>query len=142
MDKIDSTNIKMLTENSRISASEIAKNVGLSIPAVTERIHKLEKNKTIQGYTLRVDRTKTGTPILCFVYISLSRAANLPIIERELCKIPEVLECHYIADSYDYILKVATADNTALMDLIRYKLKALDGVQSVHKCVALGTVKE
>ncbi len=142
MDKIDKLIVETLKVNSRTSASDIAKNVGLSVPAVTERIQKLEKRGVITGYTLKTDRSKIGVPVLCYVYISLSRAANLPIIERELCKQPEVLECHYLADQYDYLLKVECADHAALMDLIRYRIKVLDGVEKVRKCVVLGTIKE
>jgi len=142
MDKTDTKILALLGANARMTASDISREVGLSVPAVGDRIRRLEEQKVIQGYTLRLNRAAVGFPVLCFVKVALTRSASIPLFQREVCKFAEVLECHYIAQEYDYLLKVSTADMNALSEFLSYRLKALDGVDKVSTTVAIKTIKE
>ena len=70
MDNIDTAILDCLKENGRVTASEISKKVKLSIPAVAERIRKLEQNSIIQKYTIKLDRRQTGQKLLAFIFVN------------------------------------------------------------------------
>ena len=77
---IDFAILDELKKNGRQSASEISKKVSLSIPAVAERIRKLEKAEIIQQYTIKINRDKIGKRLLSFIFVNIERTEN---IERE-----------------------------------------------------------
>ena len=97
MDATDKKILSILKENSRESASEIAKRVSLSVPAVTERIRKLEQGGVIEKYTLRINPCELGYNLLVFVLVKINASRNLEAFQDEVTALANVLECHYIA---------------------------------------------
>lgn len=77
MDGIDRAILEELKRHGRVSASEISKNVNLSVPAVAERIRKMEGAGVIRGYTALLDRRKTGAGLLAFVFVNLDRTEHV-----------------------------------------------------------------
>jgi DNA-binding Lrp family transcriptional regulator len=93
----------------RASYQAIADAVGLSRPAVMERVKRLEEAGFIRGYHAWLDRARVGYPITAFVsirYPATSRFGEEPAI-RALADNPQVLECHHVAGEDCYVLKVA-----------------------------------
>ena len=104
----NAVNMRILLElqrNPRLTMSELGRRVGLSSPAVTERVRRLEELGVIQGYRLDLNPTALGLPIAAYVRIR-PNPGQLPKIAELAQHIPEVVECHRVTDEDCFILKV------------------------------------
>ncbi|WMJ77707.1 MULTISPECIES: Lrp/AsnC family transcriptional regulator [unclassified Sedimentibacter] len=142
MDSIDYAILNNLKENGRASASEISKKVNLSIPAVAERIRKLEQSGIIQQYTIKINRNKIGKYLLAFVFVNIDKTENIDGFRNEIVKHNCVLECHHVAGGYDYLLKVAVEDTQALENFLSKTLKKIKGISGSNTIITLITLKE
>ena len=98
-----------LQQNARIPFAELGRIVGLSTPAVTERVHKMEEAGIIVGYRAHIDPAKVGLPILAFVNVKVG-GENLSRFMEVAGGHPEVLECHRVTGAESFLLKVAVSD--------------------------------
>ncbi len=117
---LDDTGWKILGElqqNARISFAELGRIVGLSTPAVTERVHKMEEAGIIVGYRAHIDPAKVGLAILAFVNVKVG-GENLARFMELAASHPEVLECHRVTGAESFLLKVAVADVMHLEKLL------------------------
>src|SRR5262245_3128500 len=108
---LDGVGWRILTElqdNARLSFSELGRRVGMTPPAVAERVRRLEDAEIISGYRLDLNVEKLGLPLLAFVRLAV-RGASAIEIGAAVGEMPEVLECHHITGEDCYILKVAVA---------------------------------
>jgi len=142
MDAIDHAILNELKKQGRASASEISKRVNLSIPAVAERIRKLEQAEIIQQYTIRLNRDKVGKSLLAFVFVSIDGTENIEGFRNAIVRHDCVLECHHVAGTYDYLLKVVMEDMHVLESFLSKTLKKIKGVSSSNTIIVLGTLKE
>jgi Lrp/AsnC family leucine-responsive transcriptional regulator len=142
MDEIDSAILNELKQNGRASASEISKRVSLSVPAVGERIHKMEQAGTIQKYTVRLNRQQLGQHLLAFIFVNIDKNENIEPFREAIVQFSCVLECHHVAGEYDYLLKVAAADTQALEVFLSQSLKKISGVVRSNTIITLITLKE
>ena len=142
MDTIDQAILNELKTNGRAPVSEISKKVNLSVPAVAERIRKLEQSGIIEQYTVKIDRQKTERNLLAFIFVSIDGTDNTEAFRKKIVQYPSVLECHHVAGSYDYLLKVVAKDTTALEDFLTSSLKQIDGVANSNTIISLATLKE
>src|SRR5688572_5412544 len=117
VDEIDWKILKQLQANARITFAELGRRVGLTTPAVIERIRKLEDAQVIIGYRAEIDTAKVGLPITAFIRMSISGVDYSHIIEVAVDS-KEVLECHRGTGGDSFILKVAVADVEHLQTLI------------------------
>ena len=117
LDAIDWKILIALQTDARTSYAEIGRRVGLTTPAVIERIRKLEDAKIITGYRAEIDTAKVGLPITAFIRMSISGVDYSHIIEVAE-KSTEVLECHRGTGNDSFILKVAVSDVEHLQSLI------------------------
>src|SRR6266702_6729478 len=107
-EEIDAVNRRVLEEllrNPRLTMSELGRRVGLSSPAVTERVRRLEELGVIQGYRLDLNPTALGLPIAAYVRIR-PNPGQLPRIAELAQQIPEVVECHRVTGEDCFILKL------------------------------------
>lgn len=109
MDETSWAILEALQENGRLSYSELGKKVGLSTPAVSERVRKLEEADIITGYRAVVDPHKLGREITAFVSIRSTPDNNQKLI-RFIQRSPVVAEGHYITGQASYILKIIVAN--------------------------------
>lgn len=117
IDDIDRKILAELQQNARTAFAEIGRRVGLTTPAVIERVRKLEDAGIITGYRAEVDAAKVGFPITAFVRMSISGVDYSQIIQvAEGSK--EVLECHRGTGGDSFIMKVAVASVEHLQNLI------------------------
>jgi len=106
--EIDSLNMRILEElqrDPRLTMSELGRRVGMSSPAVTERVRRLEETGVIRGYSLDLDPVALGLPIAAYVRIRPS-SGQLPRIAELAQQIPEVVECHRVTGEDCFVLKV------------------------------------
>jgi Lrp/AsnC family leucine-responsive transcriptional regulator len=117
---LDETNWKIVAElqqNGRISFAELGRRVGLTLPAVAERVRKMEDAGVITGYRAEIDPAKIGLPIAAFIRISVAGDV-LARITRTVREMPEVLECHRGTGADSFTLKVAVESIEHLEKLI------------------------
>jgi Lrp/AsnC family leucine-responsive transcriptional regulator len=121
LDPISRRILQLLVADGRASYQAIADEVGLSRPAVMERVKRLEDGGYIMGYTARLDRAKVGFPITAFVSVRYpaSDAEGAEPAVRALEANPSVLECHHVAGEDCYIMKVAAPSLEALERILR-----------------------
>lgn len=118
LDEVGWSILRELQANARVSFAEIGRRLGLSTPAVAERVKKMEESGIITGYHAEVDTQKLGLPITAFIRLNVvSRAVNEKVIAlaRET---PEVLECHRMTGSDCFIMKVVLPSVMSLEFLI------------------------
>lgn len=142
MDKIDLAILDILKKDSRKPSSQISEIVGLTKPAVTERLKKLKSSGVIQQYTIKIDRTHCGQSLLAFVSVKIDRTGNTNNFKNTIANYPCVLECHKVTGEYDYLLKVATADIPQLEHFLSKKLKQVRGVGETKTIITLENLKE
>jgi len=106
LDRISWRIVEELQENARISWAELGRRVGLTTPAVAERVHRLESIGIIQGYRTEISVDRLGLPILIFVRLSMSGPeALVRAFQQQVKTWDEVLECHRVTGSESFILK-------------------------------------
>ncbi|MBA3628936.1 MAG: Lrp/AsnC family transcriptional regulator [Actinobacteria bacterium] len=144
LDRVDHHILRLLREDGRMSHAAIAKTVGLSGPAVHERVRKLEQRGVIAGYTCILDPYELDRYHAAFVMVTLSEgdefAADEPIVAR-ICEEPDVLEFHRIAGQDCYLLKVRTATNRDIEQLLR-RIRSIRGVARTQTTIVLSTELE
>lgn len=109
--------LRLLQENARCSFREIGQRVGLSAPAVIERVRKLEAAGILSGYHAQVNLQRLGLPIIAFIRLSSPRERS-GYVGLQLQTIPEILECHRIAGDDSFLIKVALTSMTHLERII------------------------
>ncbi len=117
---IDEINWKILVElqkDARISYAELGRRIGLTSPAVIERIRKMEDAKIITGYRVEIDTAKIGLPVTAFIRMSITGVDYSKII-RVVKESEEVLECHRGTGGDSFIMKVAVASVEHLQTII------------------------
>jgi len=117
LDNIGRQILKSLQENARISFSELGRRVGLSSPAVAERVHRMEEAGYIKEYRAIVDQEKLGFPITAFIRVTAT-AGKLKEADDMARSIPEVIEGHHLTGSDGFILKVVVASMGHLEEII------------------------
>jgi Lrp/AsnC family leucine-responsive transcriptional regulator len=142
IDEINNKILSLLQENGRLSNAEIAKEVGLTVSSVHERIKKLEKAGIIRGYVALVDPEKLGKPLLAFLRLTVSSHEKASESIRELCRLDrDILECHNVAGEDCYIIKVRAESPKRLEQLLSKIRSAAESSRSVTNIV-LSTYKE
>ncbi|MGH2792073.1 MAG: Lrp/AsnC family transcriptional regulator [Actinomycetota bacterium] len=117
---LDATNLRLLAELSadpRMSMSELARRVGMSSPAVTERVQRLEQSGVITGYRLDVDPRALGYPVAAFVRIRPGPGQLRRIVELAE-RTPEVVECHRITGEDCFLMKVFVTEIDRLEEVL------------------------
>lgn len=142
MDSIDLKIINVLKENSRLSTSEISRRVNLSIPAVAERIRKMEEADVIEKFTIKVNREKISYKLLAFIFVNIDKTENVEEFRKSIVQYDSVLECHHVAGEYDYLLKVLVEDTRSLEYFISNIMKKIKGVVKSNTLITLSTLKE
>ncbi|MBI1417445.1 MAG: AsnC family transcriptional regulator [Limimaricola sp.] len=145
--EIDATDRRLLValqKDGRLSNAELSELVNLSPSACFRRVQRMEKAGLITGYVALLDPRALGRPTTVFVEITLSGQADevLDAFERAVARVPEVLECHLMAGSADYLLKVTARDTDDFARIHRRYLATLPGVAQMQSSFALRTVTQ
>jgi Lrp/AsnC family leucine-responsive transcriptional regulator len=117
LDGIGKHIVDLLQKNARISFSDLGRKVGLSTPAVTERVRKLEEAGVISGYHAAIDAAKVGLPVTAFIHIT-TPSQNYSKINAILDSLDAVLESHHISGEASFITKVAVPSVAHLESLV------------------------
>ncbi len=144
LDRIDRNILTALAADGRLSMAELATKVGLSKTPVQARVKRLEKDGYIRGYAAIIDRERMGEGHVAFVQVKLSdtRSAALDAFNRAVQAVAEIEQCHMMASSFDYLLKVRTRDIAAYRRVLGERISALPHVAQTSTFVAMETVKD
>ncbi len=141
LDDIDRQLLVALQANCKTPLQKLGDTVGLSAPAVLERVRKLEQAGVITGFHALVDAKKVGLDITAFVGVGINYPKNIAAFERGLNGIAGVLESHHVTGRYSLILKVRAKNTEALEHLIS-RIRSVDGVERTETMVVLSTRTE
>jgi Lrp/AsnC family transcriptional regulator, leucine-responsive regulatory protein len=147
MDELDPTDrriLDVLQREGRISNQDLSDRVNLSASACHRRVQRLEEEGFIAGYVALLDPRRMGRMTTVFVEITLAGQAEelLDAFEKAVARVPEVLECHLMAGSADYLLKVVARDTEDFARIHRKSLAGLPGVRGMQSSFVLRTVRQ
>ncbi|WP_188791384.1 Lrp/AsnC family transcriptional regulator [Salipiger pallidus] len=142
LDDTDLRILRVLQKQGRMSNADLSEQVNLSASACHRRVQRLEADGFIRGYVALLDARRMNMPTTVFVEITLSTQADevLDAFEKAVSRIPDVLECHLMAGSADYILKIIAQDTEDYARIHRQHLARLPGVAQMQSSFALKTV--
>lgn len=122
--------------------AELSERINLSPSACHRRVQRLEDDGFIAAYVALLDPRRMGRPTTVFVEITLQRQAEdvLDAFEREVARVPDLLECHLMAGKADYLLKILVEDGEDFARIHRQYLSRLPGVAQMQSSFALRTV--
>lgn len=141
IDKVDVQILELLQDNGRISQHDLAKAVGLSAPAIGERLRKLEDRGIIQQFTAVLDAKRLGWDITAFIFVGINGSRHFSDFRTRVAELPEVLECHSVTGQGSHLLKIRAA-NTAGLEQVLAEIQAWPGVQWTTTSIVLSTLKE
>lgn len=144
IDRFDRQIIDILSKEGRIPVTDLARRIGLSKSPCQMRLKRLQSDGIITGFRAVIDPAKMGLDHVAFVEVSLkdTTEAALTAFNRAVQSLPEIEQCHMIAGSFDYLLKVRTRDIQNYRHVLGEHLSALPHVAKTSTYVALEAVKE
>jgi Lrp/AsnC family leucine-responsive transcriptional regulator len=136
LDAKDRAILALLQDDARVAHAEIARRVGLTQPAVYERIRRLEQRGVIRGYHTILDPEALGRPVTAYISVGTSGAEAQN--DLAIAALPDVLEVHHVAGEESFVVKVRTESPRSLEALLE-KLRAIPGVTRTKTTIVLST---
>ena len=141
LDDLDLKLLRSLQQNGRTKRNELAEQVGLSVPSVSERLKKLEDNKIIEGYFAKINRQAFGYDILAFILVMMDSSKHYKDLIKHVEKNPNILECYSVLGEGSHLLKV-TVKNTEALEKLLSEIQTWLGVTSTKTTYVLSTLIE
>jgi Lrp/AsnC family transcriptional regulator, leucine-responsive regulatory protein len=141
LDKVDCELLDHLQKGGRIKRNELAEKVGLSLPAVSERLRKLEVDGIIEGYHAKLNHKRLGKDITAIVVVTIDSSKHFPSFLEHIMKSDEIQECHAITGDGTHLLKVRT-ENTDGLEKLLARIQSWPGVQKTSTSLVLSSPKE
>ncbi|MGK7395688.1 MAG: Lrp/AsnC family transcriptional regulator [Candidatus Cyclobacteriaceae bacterium M3_2C_046] len=144
LDHIDRKILTILQSSAKITNAQLSKEIGLSPAPTLERVKKLENAGILKSYHAKIDTDKIGLGVSTFVLVSLKghNKENIDVFLEEINKIDEVIECHHITGSGDFILKIIAKDIGSYQRLMLEKVSNINVVDNMQSMVILSTFKD
>tara|TARA_A100001015_G_C15040768_1_gene739523 strand:+ start:3067 stop:3537 length:471 start_codon:yes stop_codon:yes gene_type:complete len=141
IDTCDRSILKILQKDGRASASYISDQIGLSIPAVSDRIKKMQDIGIIKGYEAIIDTKKIGCDVSAFITIVSESSAHFNDVIENAENSSEVVKCYTTTGSGSHILYVVTKNTSSLETLLR-KIQSWPGVTRTITNLVLSSYKD
>ena len=144
IDNIDKKILELLQQNAKITNSLLSKKIGLSPAPTLERVKKLERKGIISGYHAQLNLSKIGLGVSTFVLVSLKEhnKRNINIFLDKINTVKNVIECHHITGTGDFILKVVSENIASYQELMLDKVSEIESTDSLQSMVILSTFKD
>jgi len=144
LDKLDRHILDLLQRDGRMSMTDLAEAVGLTVTPCIERVRRLEREGIIMGYHARVAPTALDAGLLVFVEVSISSKSERSFedFRREVLCIPHVQECHLVSGDFDYMIKARIKEIGQYRSLLGDILLRLPGVTQTKSCIVMEEIKE
>ena len=142
MDAVDRKILSVLQEDGRLTVTELAAHVGLSVSPCHRRLRELERSGAIQGYRAVVDAEALGLSFEALVFVTMRQADRDTVLsfEEAVAGVPHVVQAQRLFGDPDYLLRVVTADLAAYQHLYDNELIALPGVQRMASTLVMKRV--
>jgi Lrp/AsnC family leucine-responsive transcriptional regulator len=141
LDDLDIKMLNMLQRKARTKRNQLAEAIELSIPSVSERLHKLEENGVIEGYYTKLNRKVFGFDIMAYILVLMDSSKHYKSLITHVEKKPEILECHSVLGEGSHLLKALVKNSAALENLLS-EIQAWTGVVSTKTTFVLSTLKD
>jgi Lrp/AsnC family leucine-responsive transcriptional regulator len=141
LDEIDIRILELMQKQGRIKRGNLAEITGLTIPSISERLHKLEENGYICGYHAILNATKVGLGVSAFIFLTSESSKYYPEIINKAGKRDEILECHAITGDGSHLLKVRV-QSTAELEKLLSDIQSWPGVKNTRTDIVLSSPKE
>ena len=141
LDDLDNKLLQLLQQQGRTKRNELAEEINLSVPAVSERLKKLEDHGIIEGYYAKVNRKAYGLDILAFIYVIMESSQHYKDLIKNVEHHRQILECHSVLGDGSHLLKVLVRNTEALEKLLS-EIQSWPGVISTKTTYVLSTIKE
>ena len=125
LDLLDKKILKLIAGDARIPFLEVARSCNVSGAAIHQRIQKLTNLGILKGSQFIINPEKVGYETCAYIGLYLQNPAKFDDVVEELCRIPEVVECHYNTGGFDMFLKIYARNNHHLLNVIHDKLQPL-----------------
>ncbi len=144
LDEIDAKLLHTLQKDAKINTKELCGILNLSKTPVYERIHRLEKEGVIKGYSATVDHSKVGLPLVVFCNVSLAKHddEHLSQFIEDISQIDEVMECYSIGGLYDILIKVILKDIEQYNQFVHERLTKVRGIVKIQSSFVLSEIKK
>jgi len=144
LDQIDRNVLEILQSNAKITNAQLSKEIGLSPAPTLERVKKLEHAGIIKSYHAQLDPAKVGLGVTTFVQISLvgHKKATVDTFVTKVDNIPEIIECHHITGTGDFLLKVISQDISSYQKLMLETINEIEEVANTTTMVIMSTFKD
>lgn len=144
LDKLDRHILDLLQRDGRMSMTDLAEQVGLTVTPCIERVKRLEREGIITGYHARVSPAALDAGLLVFVEVSITSKSQRSFDEfrREVLCIPHVQECHLVSGDFDYLIKARIKEIGQYRVLLGDILLSLPGVTQTKSCIVMEEIKE
>lgn len=140
MDDVDTAILRSLIKNSRITISQMSKEIDIPDATISNRLKKLEEN-VIKRYTMILDWQKIGLDLTAMIIIQ-TESEKHELVKEELSKLEEVSEVYSVSGEYDILIKVWVPGIEELNQLINTRIRSVDGVEDLTEMIVLERVKE
>ncbi|MBS7813410.1 Lrp/AsnC family transcriptional regulator [Roseococcus pinisoli] len=142
-DEFDRKILSLLQGDGRISMTDLAERVGLSPSPCARRVKRLEDEGYIDRYVALLNARKLGVGLSAFVNIRLKSQTRdaFDRFDAEVAHIPEIVGCHLVTGSYDYLLQVRVGDIDQFRTFMRDRLTAVEGVAETQSSIVLEQLK-
>ncbi|MEI8133977.1 MAG: Lrp/AsnC family transcriptional regulator [bacterium] len=142
LDAIDLAILEKLQDYGRTKRNELAELVGLSLPAISERLRKLEDERGIlEGIHAKVDPKLTGLDVAAFIFVTVESSTLYPQFLESARKHPEIMEVHAVTGDGSHLLKIRTW-NTSTLEQLLSEIQSWKGVKQTRTNVVLSSPKE
>ena len=144
IDKTDKKILEILQRNAKITNAKLSKEIGLSPAPTLERVRKLEAKGIISGYNAKLDMSKIGLGVSTFVMVTLKghNKKNIVSFLDKIKDVNNVIECHHITGSADFILKVVSENIESYQELMLETVSEIEVTDSLQSMVILSTFKD
>ena len=137
IDNVDLKILNILMEDAKIPYTEVAKRVFVSGGTVHVRMKKLEEMGIVTGTTLKMDYSKLGFDVTCFMGIYLLKSSLYDSVVNNLKEIPEIVKVHYTTGNYNIFIKIHCKDTRHLKGVLHDKIPKVEGIERTETFISL-----
>lgn len=137
VDELDLTLLRALAADARQSQRALARAVGMSPPAIADRLARLERLGAIRGYRVELDWAALGYPVVVYLAVSANPGADLSEIARSIRTLPEAQDMSVVTGAFDLLVRLRVRDHTHLRELLLNTIFQIPGVQRTETFLSL-----
>jgi Lrp/AsnC family leucine-responsive transcriptional regulator len=141
LDAVDLQLLLLLARDARLSQRSLARELGMSAPAIAERIARLERQGVINGYGVRLDYGTLGYQTTVYLTITAMQGYQQGVIMDELAALAEVDEVRLMTGAFDMLVRLRVRDDSHLRELLMNKIWQIEGIQRTETSITIAEMK-